>query len=83
MIDKTKNVIDQQQKQIDDLEKKAAENNKKGELIYENYQMIESILKEINKAREKYSFDEIKEKLKGHKVVKDVDGKNKRIVIEL
>ena len=33
--------------------------------------------------REKYSFDEIKKKLKGHKIIKQIDGKNKTITIEI
>ncbi len=41
------------------------------------------ILDEINKASKKYSWEEIKEKLKGHKVVKDVDVKEKRITIDI
>lgn len=83
IIDKTKKIIEQQLKQVKELERKAKENNRKGELIYENYKLVEEILKEINKAREKYSFEEIKKKLKGHKVIKEVDGKNKIIRIEV
>ncbi len=83
MIDKTEKIVKQQRKQVEGLEKKAEENNKKGELIYENYKLVEEVLKEINNAREKYSFDEIKKKLKGHKIVKSVDGKDKKIVIEI
>ena len=82
-IDKALKIIKQQEKQTNELEKKAGENNRKGELIYEKYQEVDGILKEINKAREKYSFKEIKEKLKGHKIVKEVDEKNKKIAVEL
>ena len=83
MIDKTEKIVRQQRKQVEELERKAEENNKKGELIYENYKLVEEVLKEINNAREKYSFDEINKKLKGHKIVKSVDGKDKKIIIEL
>jgi predicted ribosome quality control (RQC) complex YloA/Tae2 family protein len=82
-IDKTKSIIEQQRKQMDSLLAKAEESNKKGELIYEKYQLVDEVLKEINKAREKYSFDEIKKKLKGHRVVKQVDGKEKKVTIDI
>ncbi len=82
-IDKIRKIIEQQNSQIKSLGKKAEEENKKGELIYENYQMIDEILQEINKARKKYSFDEIKKKLKGHKTIKDIDSKEKTVMIEL
>ena len=82
-IDKALKIIKQQEKGIKEMEDKAEEDNRKGEIIYEKYQLIDEILKEVNKAREKYSFKEIKEKLKGHKVVKDVDEKDKKIVVEI
>jgi predicted ribosome quality control (RQC) complex YloA/Tae2 family protein len=83
VIDKTSKIISQQEKQIKSLEKKTEENSKKGELLYEKYQVVDEVLKEINKARKKYSFDEIKKKLKGHKIVKEVNSKDKKVVVEL
>jgi predicted ribosome quality control (RQC) complex YloA/Tae2 family protein len=83
LIDKENAIVDAQEKQKKNLSKMAEEKNRSGELIYENYQLIEGILKDISKARQKYSFDDIKEKLKGHKIVKDIDGKHKKITIEL
>ncbi len=83
MIDKTAAIVAAQQKQIEKLEKKAADNNQKGELLYEHYSLIVNILGELNRARETLSFDEIKKKLRGHKTIKEVDGKNKKIVVDL
>ena len=45
--------------------------------------ILKEIIEEINKAKEKHSWKDIKKKLKGHKVIKDVDIKDKRIVIEV
>ena len=45
--------------------------------------MIQEILSEINKAKEKYSWEEIKGKLKGHKIIKDVDVKDKKVVVDI
>ena len=73
----------EQEVTLNELKVKETENRKKGEIIYNNYQMIKDILDEINKASKKYSWKEIKEKLKGHKVVKDVDVKEKKVVIEV
>ena len=55
----------------------------KGELIYQNYQLIKEILDELNKASKKYSWKEIKEKLKGHKVIKEVNEKERKVIIEV
>ena len=58
------------------------DNTLKGEKIYENYALIEEVLKEIIKAKEKFTIKEIKEKIKGQKVIKDVN-KDETVVIEL
>ena len=76
-------IIRQQEAMIKGMEKAIDENQKKGELIYEHYTELESILKELNKAKEKYSWKEIKEKLKVHDVIKDLDEKDKKIVVDL
>ena len=55
----------------------------KGELIYHKYNLIKEVLDEINKASKKYSWKEIKEKLKEHKIIKEVNEKERKIIIEL
>jgi predicted ribosome quality control (RQC) complex YloA/Tae2 family protein len=82
-IDEIKRIIEEQKETMKGMEKGEIENREKAELIYNNYQMIKGILDEMNKASEKYSWKEIKDKLKGHKVVKDVDVKEKRITIQI
>lgn len=76
-------IIDAQSKQLSRMEKETLEYQRAGELIYEHYHLVEEILREIRKAREKYSWKEIKEKVKGHKLVKDVQEKEGAIVVEL
>jgi predicted ribosome quality control (RQC) complex YloA/Tae2 family protein len=78
-----KRIIDEQNSTIKDLEKKESENRAKAELIYGNYQQIKNILDEINEVSQKHSWQEIKKKLKGHKVVRDLDVKEKRITVEI
>ena len=80
-INELKRIIEEQKDTMENMKNKEIENRKKAELIYNNYQLIKEILDEINKASKKYSWEEIKEKLKGHKVVKDIDVKDKKIVI--
>lgn len=80
---KLENIIKKQKKQLELLEKSAEENRKKGELIYNNYQFLSQILEEIKKARNNHSWAEIKEKLKNHKIIKDINEKEGKIFLEL
>lgn len=82
-LTKTGKIAVLQQKKIDELIKKSEEDKRRGELIYENYGLIKEIFDEIRKAREKYSWKEIKAKLKGHKIIKDIDEKDGKMKIEL
>ncbi|MAG08575.1 hypothetical protein CMO89_03815 [Candidatus Woesearchaeota archaeon] len=81
--DKLSAILQTQEDKIKELKKNEQESRKKAELIYSKYQLIESIIKDINKAKEKYSWDEIKEKLKWHKIVKEVNAKDKKIVLDI
>ncbi|MFH1316902.1 MAG: NFACT family protein [Candidatus Woesearchaeota archaeon] len=82
-IAKMKKLIEKQKEQLNNVEKISEEDRKKGELIYENYKMLDEVLKEIKKAREKYSWKEIKEKLKNHKLIKGVNEKEGKILLEI
>ena len=82
-ITELKRIIGEQEAALKGLAEKEEEDRKKAELIYNNYKLISEILSEINKAKEKHSWEEIKKRLRGHKVVKDIDVKEKRVVVEL
>ena len=82
-INRLRKIINNQKQQIKEFEKKIKDNKRKGELIYENYKLIDDIIKTINKAREKYTWQEIAEKLKDHKKIKEINLKTKEIIIEL
>jgi len=58
-------------------------NNERAEIFYTNYNLIQNIITELKKAREKYSWKEIKEKLKGHKTIKDINEKEGKIILEI
>ena len=76
-------MIEKQEKSIKKLEKEIKENTSIAELMYNKYQLIEGVLSQITSARKKYSWKEIKDKLKGHKLVKEINEKESKIVIEL
>ncbi|MBI2523042.1 NFACT family protein [Candidatus Woesearchaeota archaeon] len=82
-INELNRIIEEQKISLEGLKSKEEENRKKAEAIYHNYQLIKEILDEINKASKKYSWEEIKEKLKGHKIVKDVNLKDKTVVVDI
>lgn len=82
-IIKLEKAIAQQEERIAELEGTAENMQKYGEKIYENYQLVKEILDEIKKARKKYSWAEIRERLKGHKIVREVNEKTGKITAEL
>ena len=82
-IKELQRIIESQKQTIEELRKEEHELRQKGELIYHNYNVVKEILDEINKASKKYSWKEIKEKLKGHKIVKEVNEKEREVVVEL
>jgi len=82
-ISKEERILDKQQEHIIKLKKQSEENQKVGEAIYHNYQLIEEILVELKKAKEKHTWKEIKAKLKDHKVIKQINDKNQEVIVEV
>ena len=82
-VERLKRIIIAQEETIKSLENKEVEERKKADFIYQNYEMINNVIAELKKATEKYSWKEIEEKLKGHKLIKSINPKDKTIEIEL
>ena len=82
-LEKLKRIIEEQTKVVEQLRLDEKENREKAELIYHNYQLINGIIAEINDAAKKYSWKEIGKRLNGHKVVKEINLKEKSVVIEI
>jgi predicted ribosome quality control (RQC) complex YloA/Tae2 family protein len=80
---KLQDVIDMQSKNIERMEKDALEFQRKGEIVYEHYQELKDILEELNKAKAKFSLQEIKAKLIGHAKIKDLNPRTSDVLIEL
>ncbi|MBI2541532.1 NFACT family protein [Candidatus Woesearchaeota archaeon] len=82
-IKELKRIIESQQQTIAELKKEEHELRRKGEAIYHNYTLVKEVLDEINKASKKYSWKEIKEKLKEHKFIKEINEKDKKVMVEI
>ena len=76
-------IIESQQQTIEGLRREEHESRQKGEAIYQHYQLIKEIIDELNKASKKHSWKDIKEKLKGHNVIKEVNEKERKVVVEI
>ncbi len=63
------------------LEKEMEKYRRIGDLIYENYALVDKIIKAFRQAKEKMPFEEIKEKAKQIKIVMDV--KPESVTLEL
>lgn len=81
--EKINKIISKQEKNLEKTRKIILENQRKGEFIYEKYALVKEVLDELNKAKEKHSWQEIKKKLKGHKVIKSLNEKEKKVVVEI
>ncbi|MBT3303884.1 hypothetical protein HN592_00690 [Candidatus Woesearchaeota archaeon] len=75
-------IIQTQQKTITELNDGAVLNTKKGELIYNNYQLIEQIIAQLKLAKKSMSWGEIKAKVK-QKTLKRIDEGQGKIVLNL
>lgn len=82
-IEKLKIIIQKQGEHVKKLEKDIEDNTKKAEIVYNNYKKVENILNELREISKKHSWKDIKEKLKGHKIVKEINSKEKSVVLEL
>ncbi len=82
-VEEMERIIAEQQQKIKGLENAEKANKRKAEIIYEKYTLIKEIIEQIKQARKKYSWKEIKDKLKGHKIIKEINEKEKKLVLEL
>ncbi len=82
-INEVMRIISEQETAIKEMKAREEEIRKNGEAVYNNYGLIKEILTELNKAKIKYSWEEIKEKLKGHKTVKEIDSRERKISIDV
>ncbi len=82
-LKKIDNMVKAQEATLAKMGKQANDSQKVGEKIYENYQFLKEFLDEFNSIRKKHTWNDIKKKLKGHKLVKEINEKKKEIIIEI
>ncbi len=82
-IKKVNKMMSIQKQAIKNYTKGIKDNEKKAESIYQNYQLVNNIIKELKQIQKKHTWQEIKKKLKNHKIIKEVDAKHKEITLEL
>lgn len=82
-LGKIDEMISQQRQRIAGLETSEAENQRKGEFIYENYPLVKKAIDGLNEMRKTLSWKDIRQKFKGHNIIKDVDEKNGEVTLEL
>lgn len=76
-------LIEKQEEQLKTIEETYRENVQKGELLYEKYQIVDTLLKEIKSAKEKHSWKEIKERLAKFGFVKEIRENEGKIILEI
>lgn len=82
-LKKIQNMVKAQEANVKKMQKQYEESQKLAEHIYENYQPIKELLADFNNIRKKHTWQDIKNKLKAHKVVKEINEKKKEIIIEI
>ncbi|MFQ5474378.1 MAG: NFACT family protein [Candidatus Nanoarchaeia archaeon] len=82
-LDKVSRMIEEQSKRLRGLEKSRAENQRKGELIFENYSALDGILKEVRRLIKSNSLEGVEEILKNTAAIKSIDKKKREIVVEV
>ena len=73
-LEKIEKRIKMQQQSLTNLLKKAAEEHKKGEYIYEHYQEVKKLLDEVVEAKKTLSWKEVKDKFKKIKEINEATG---------
>ncbi len=78
-LKKLRHILEEQELKVNELEQEIQENTRRGEVMYEHYQELQEILDIAKKKK----WNEIKEILLENKKVKEVDMKEKKVVVEI
>ena len=76
-------IIREQEENIKYFEEEIKENTVKGELFYNKYSQVDAMLKELRKLREAHSWQEIRQKLKGSRIVKEINEKEDNVMVHI
>jgi|ETNmetMinimDraft_2_1059921.scaffolds.fasta_scaffold22366_2 predicted ribosome quality control (RQC) complex YloA/Tae2 family protein len=81
--EKLERILKTQKKHLQQIEIQSKEEQDKGELIYSQYQLLQKLMQQINDAKQEMTLQEMKKKLKSHKIIKDLNPRDKTITVEL
>lgn len=82
-ISRLKAIIKHQQETIEYSKIKMEKNRKAGELIYEHYQEIKTLLDTVNSTRKSSGWEAVKQLKKSNKKLKSIDDKKGKIVVDV
>ena len=80
--EKLERILATQKRQLQQIDVQSKEEQDKGELIYTQYQVLQGLMKQVLAAKENMTLQEMKKKLKNHKIIKDLNPKEKTITVE-
>lgn len=80
---KWQKIIDEQSMKVDGYERAAVDNQAKGELIYEKYQELSSLLDQVNKLKAVGGWSAVKEFIKQKGLPIKVDEKNASLTMDI
>jgi predicted ribosome quality control (RQC) complex YloA/Tae2 family protein len=81
-LEKIRKIINAQEIQVKELKDGSKQAQMIGDKLYENYAVVDDLLKKLKKQWKELDYKELKDKYKKHKLVKEVL-KNQEVVIEL
>tara|TARA_Y100000310_G_scaffold50358_1_gene46403 strand:- start:5366 stop:6484 length:1119 start_codon:yes stop_codon:yes gene_type:complete len=82
-VGKVENLLAKQTKQLQKIIEEIDDNTAKADALYENYQEVKKVLDYVKALEEQMNWDEIADHLKDHTLVKGVNAKEKKVLIEL
>ncbi len=82
-VERLKEIIKKQKEDINKRLKIIDENSEKGEILYKNYNVLKKLLDDFRKIQKEHPWDEIKEKLKNHKIIKEINENEGSITVEV
>ncbi len=84
-LDKLQKIVNMQSGQVEKMKQEIEEANKKAETLFNNYKLVEEIIKQVKEEMKRSNLNEMKAKLKDkpHKILKDIIPKDKKVVVEL
>jgi len=82
-IQQLRTIIEKQQHALAALEARAAEETRKADALYENYQQVKGLLEKVEHTHAKGGWDAVRGLLARDKAITAVDLKNKKVELEL